>query len=333
MVVGRGTNDSDANSNVSKVARMLWEGMGFGWAEVSYSGVAFPLVSEGLERALKLDYKRIIVFPYFLFTGILVRRIYTWADEIATANTNVEIVKASYLNDHAQLIDCFLDRIDEALDACERRSGPVCLLDMGDNVGGGSAADGTYLAHALRDRHLGPAFVCLYDPESVRRAREARPGRSLALSVGGKTDDWHGPPIEAVFRVISLHDGRFSEPKPRHGGFTKFDQGPTAVVETPDGLTIMLTSKRVVPFSLKQLTSCAVVPDRFRVLVAKGVNAPIAAYREVCPHHIRVNTPGSTCADLTRFDFHHRRRPMFPFEQDTSWSPAEDFSAPHPGHS
>ena len=86
--------------------------------------------------------------------------------------------------------------------------------------------------------------------------------------------------------------------------------------------------------SLKQqLTSCAVVPDRFRVLVAKGVNAPIAAYREVCPHHIRVNTPGSTCADLTRFDFHHRRRPMFPFERDTSWSPGEDSSAPHPGHS
>jgi sirohydrochlorin ferrochelatase len=49
MVVGRGTNDSDANSNVSKVARMLWEGMGFGWAEVCYSGVAFPRVDQGLD--------------------------------------------------------------------------------------------------------------------------------------------------------------------------------------------------------------------------------------------------------------------------------------------
>ncbi|MBM08758.1 MAG: sirohydrochlorin chelatase [Magnetovibrio sp.] len=125
MVVGRGTNDSDANSNVSKVTRMLWEGMGFGWAEVSYSGVAFPLVNEGLERVLKLGYKRIIVFPYFLFTGILVRRIYTWADEIATANPNIEIVKASYLNDHEQLIDCFLDRIEEALNGSNNMN---CLL-------------------------------------------------------------------------------------------------------------------------------------------------------------------------------------------------------------
>ncbi len=48
MVVGRGTNDPDANANISKVARMLWEGMGFGWTEVCYSGVAYPLVDDGL---------------------------------------------------------------------------------------------------------------------------------------------------------------------------------------------------------------------------------------------------------------------------------------------
>jgi sirohydrochlorin cobaltochelatase len=115
MVVGRGTNDSDANSNVHKVARMLWEGMGFGWSEVSYSGVAYPLVDEGMRHAMKLGYKRIIVFPYFLFTGILVRRIYAWADEAAAANPDVEVINAPYLNDHELLLDCFVDRVDEAL--------------------------------------------------------------------------------------------------------------------------------------------------------------------------------------------------------------------------
>ena len=115
MVVGRGTNDPDANSNVSKVARMLWEGMGFGWAEVSYSGVASPLVDAGLAHALKLGYRRIIVFPYFLFTGILVRRIYDWADEAAADHPEVEILKASYLNDHELLIDTFVERVNEAL--------------------------------------------------------------------------------------------------------------------------------------------------------------------------------------------------------------------------
>jgi sirohydrochlorin cobaltochelatase len=115
MVAGFGTNDADANSNVHKVARMLWEGMGFGWAEVSYSGVAYPLVDEGMKHAMKLRYKRIIVFPYFLFTGVLVRRIYAWADEAAAAHLNVEVLNAPYLNDHTQLLDCFVDRIEEAL--------------------------------------------------------------------------------------------------------------------------------------------------------------------------------------------------------------------------
>lgn len=115
MVVGHGSNDPDANANASKVARMLWEGMGFGWAEVSYSDGAHPLVDEGMKKAIKLGYKRIIVFPYVLFTGALLRRLYVWADECAAANPDVEIVKASYLNDHEQLLDCFVDRVREAL--------------------------------------------------------------------------------------------------------------------------------------------------------------------------------------------------------------------------
>ena len=50
-VIGRGTSDPDANANVAKVARMLWEGMGFGWAEIGYSGVTDPRVDATLERA------------------------------------------------------------------------------------------------------------------------------------------------------------------------------------------------------------------------------------------------------------------------------------------
>ncbi|MDA0996881.1 MAG: sirohydrochlorin chelatase [Proteobacteria bacterium] len=116
MVVGRGTNDPDANSNISKVARMLWEGIGFGWAEVSFSGVAFPLVDAGLDRAVKLGYRRIVVFPYFLFTGILVRRIYKWTDEAAARHAGVEFIKAGYLNDQDDVIETFIERAGQALD-------------------------------------------------------------------------------------------------------------------------------------------------------------------------------------------------------------------------
>lgn len=115
MVVGRGTNDPDANSNVSKVARMLWEGMGFGWCETSYSGVAHPRVPAGLEHAAKLGYRRIVVFPYFLFAGVLVSRIYEAADRIARDRPEIEVLKASYLNDHPLVIDTFVERVAETL--------------------------------------------------------------------------------------------------------------------------------------------------------------------------------------------------------------------------
>jgi sirohydrochlorin cobaltochelatase len=113
LVVGRGTNDPDANSNISKVARMLWEGMDFGWTEVGYSGVAYPLVDEALRHAARLGYRRIIIFPYFLFTGVLVKRIYAWVDEAAAAYPEIEFLKAQYLRDHHAVIDTFAARLDE----------------------------------------------------------------------------------------------------------------------------------------------------------------------------------------------------------------------------
>ena len=115
LVVGRGASDPDANSNVAKVMRLLWEGMGFGWGEVAYSGVTFPLVAPALDHAAKLGYRRIIVFPYFLFTGVLVKRIYDAADEAQEKYPGIDILKAPYLNDHPLVVDTFVDRIQEML--------------------------------------------------------------------------------------------------------------------------------------------------------------------------------------------------------------------------
>ena len=114
LVVGRGATDSDANSNICKITRMLWEGMGFGWAETCYSGVTRPLVDEGLEHAAMLGYKNILVFPYFLFTGILVKeKIYAIADKFQQQQPQFNICKVGYLNDHPDVIQAFVDRLHD----------------------------------------------------------------------------------------------------------------------------------------------------------------------------------------------------------------------------
>ena len=113
VVVGRGTNDPDANSNIAKITRMLWEGMGFGWAETAYSGVAHPRVDAALDRAARLGFRRIVVFPYFLFTGVLVKRIYAQTDDAAARFPAIEFIKAPYLRDHPRVIDAFVERVAE----------------------------------------------------------------------------------------------------------------------------------------------------------------------------------------------------------------------------
>jgi microcystin degradation protein MlrC len=83
------------------------------------------------------------------------------------------------------------------------------------------------------------------------------------------------------------------------------------------------------PFSLAQLTSCGLNPAAFQIVVAKGVNAPIAAYAKVCRTFIRVDTPGFTTADMTKLDYRCRRRPMFPFEPECEWAAAQTETRTH----
>ena len=113
VVIGRGASDPDANGNVAKIARMLHEGLGFGWLEVGFSGVTFPLVEPCLTHAARLGYKRIVVFPYFLFSGILIDRIYGFTDRVAAAHPDLQFVKAGYLGDHPQVLATFAERITE----------------------------------------------------------------------------------------------------------------------------------------------------------------------------------------------------------------------------
>jgi sirohydrochlorin cobaltochelatase len=117
VVIGRGASDPDANGNVAKIARMLHEGIGTGWLEVGFSGVTFPLVEPCLQHAAKLGYKRIVVFPYFLFTGILIDRIYGFTDQVAAAHPGIEFVKAGYLNDHEKVLETFAERVTEQMGA------------------------------------------------------------------------------------------------------------------------------------------------------------------------------------------------------------------------
>ena len=115
VVVGRGTSVSQANAEAAKLTRIVCENMGFGWSETVYSGVTFPSVGRGLEMAVKLGFKKIVVAPYFLFGGKLIDRIYAYTDKVAAENPDIEFLKAGYLKDQAHVINTFSQRIEETI--------------------------------------------------------------------------------------------------------------------------------------------------------------------------------------------------------------------------
>ncbi len=196
---------------------------------------------------------------------------------------------------------------------------PIVLLDVGDNVGGGSPGDSTHVLAAAQRLGIGRLFISLCDPESVKICQEAGVGGEVNLAVGGKTDGLHGEPVTVTGTVRMLDDGRFEDTGATHGGFQFYDAGDRAVVHTVDDHLIMLISLPMGNTSLQQLISAGIEPMDQPIIVAKGVHSPRAAFEPIAAEMIWMATPGCTTADLGRLDYADRRRPMFPYEPEASY--------------
>jgi microcystin degradation protein MlrC len=203
--------------------------------------------------------------------------------------------------------------------AMRAERGPVVLMDVGDNIGGGSTADSTFLLAEAKRVGTTSLLQTLYDPEAVQACVKAGVGASLTVKVGGKTDDRHGRPVEVTGTVRLLHAGKFEDHRPTHGGARYFDQGLTAVLDTLDEHTLVLNSKRCGNTSIEQMYSLGIRPERYRVVIAKGVQSPRPAYEPIAAEIVLVNTPGVTTSDLSFFEYKHRRHPLYPFEPDAHY--------------
>jgi sirohydrochlorin cobaltochelatase len=125
VVVGRGTTDPDANSDVHKLMSMLWEGMGFGFATTAYSGTAYPSVWESLQMVERLGFKRTIVIPFFFFTGILLDRIYATVEEQNSTSSREYVYTAPFGTDELML-KAFDERLEQAINGVGNMNCQLC---------------------------------------------------------------------------------------------------------------------------------------------------------------------------------------------------------------
>lgn len=217
----------------------------------------------------------------------------------------------------------------EAVEAVASLPQPVLLLDVGDNIGGGTSGTSTELLSALVAGHVPRTFAILQDPEGAAMAYAAGPGSEVTVSLGG-TDDTL--PLSIAGTVSAVHDGAYRSATAGHAGQVDYDTGVTVALTHGAGCVLVLTSRLEIPSSLQQLTDMGLnLRDRVAI-VAKGVHSPLVAYEPIAGSVVRVDTTGPTRADITALHHVHRRRPLFPFEPATTFDPSPnlDTGSSHP---
>jgi sirohydrochlorin cobaltochelatase len=127
LVVGRGSSDPDANSDLAKIARLFYEGRPYPVVETAFVSLAPPSVPEALERCKRLGARRVVVFSYFLFTGVLEERIREQSDEFAAEHPEVEVRYAGYFGPDARVAELVLERYREAYSGDIRMNCDVCI--------------------------------------------------------------------------------------------------------------------------------------------------------------------------------------------------------------
>lgn len=127
ILLGRGGSDADANSELYKITRLLWEKTNYKLVETSFMGVTDPLIEQGVERCIKLGAKKIVVLPYFLFTGILIKRLEKLVEGFKEKYPEVEFKLAQYFGLHPKLQTILKDRVEEALEGEVKMNCDTCL--------------------------------------------------------------------------------------------------------------------------------------------------------------------------------------------------------------
>lgn len=115
LIVGRGSSDADANSDLFKISRLFWEKLQVKWVETAFIGVTAPLMDDGIERCLLLGAKKVIILPYFLFTGVLIQRMDQMVQGYRETYPDKQFQMAPYFGFHPLLQKILIGRAQEAL--------------------------------------------------------------------------------------------------------------------------------------------------------------------------------------------------------------------------
>ncbi|MEM3395681.1 MAG: M81 family metallopeptidase [Nitrososphaerota archaeon] len=208
--------------------------------------------------------------------------------------------------------------------ALSAEEGPIILVDVADNSGGGAPCDNTVILGELLKKNAKDAVVPLRDPEAVSIAFAAGVGKEIEVEVGGKIDKRFYKPVKVKAVVKTLFDGKYVIRGPYHGGFKVkgdvlpknawkvIDVGKTALLEV-DGIEIIVSEGRV-GMEQDYYKAVGVDPSQRKIIVVKSHQAHRASFERIAKRIIEVDTPGVTSPSYKGLTFKNIPRPVFPLD-------------------
>jgi microcystin degradation protein MlrC len=195
--------------------------------------------------------------------------------------------------------------------------GTTILVDAADATSSGASGDSNAILRALLDAgYRGRALVPIVDAPAVRAAFAAGVGQTIRVSVGGALDPGRFRPLRVEARVHLLAEGRFRN----ESWGNEWDAGPTAVLHAGTN-TLVVTSRPVHLFDRSLFLAHGQNPQYFDAVVVKSPHCQRQFYADWAARMINVDAPGATSANLRSLGHTRCRRPIFPLDDDVSFTP------------
>ena len=174
LLVGRGSSDPDANGDISKLARLLWEGSGYQTVETCFIGITHPRLEEGYRRARLYQPRRIIVLPYFMFTGVLLKKIFAITAGQQTQFPDISITCLPAMGIHPQLLRVLRQReietqLGQVQMNCELCKFRLAALSQNGSVSRHHHSDHNHAHHGDDHSHNHAACDPYADPNQYHR--------------------------------------------------------------------------------------------------------------------------------------------------------------------
>ncbi|MCP5152847.1 MAG: M81 family metallopeptidase [Ectothiorhodospiraceae bacterium] len=219
-----------------------------------------------------------------------------------------------------------------SLDECVRRavetgddpSRPALLIaDVADNPGGGGRGNTTWLLEGLHAAGArGVALGVFNDASLAAEAHALGVGATFRARFNRDETDQYSKPFEAEARVLALGDGQIIGRSPGSRAGMAVDLGPTAALEVGT-VKVVVISKRTQCIDPGYLESFGVDVGTARTTVVKSrghFRAGFSVY--FTPEQIiECDAPGLTSPNLANFEWTGFRRPIYPLDPDTTWTP------------